>query len=699
MGITKLKNVIHTLVLATILLLTIFTVIPVVSSSSPEVPGPIIDDYYAVYMPDLYAQVAALRADEVQVATLPDIETVSTLEAEGYKVISATSSAFAYYDFNAVGDFPINSTHFRRAASYLTGRDELIATHPLFKGFTTPNVGWLGQLQGLYCNAPGSPALERWPYLSAYLAEDFSVPTPTDNAIEEMFLGEFVPHDAAHNPISKADAKANPTGIDHWSYEPAGTPIGPTGDIRSIEISADLTWGIYYDEMGDAWAAELSKIGIATTKDYADGLTIWLKLIANQPGSPTYDLLPWDTAWSKPDPFIASLYFHPDYVMGCCNWRYWIDAEATAWMDTYATTLNETLAVESAWKLQKKLAEEAICAAGFTWLEYTAFHSDLMGVMRSFMIADRGLGYLQLKWMTDEIRDAHNNAIKVAWSSQPDDFNPSQQVSVADSWMLGAITGGYGAGLGLTLQDPVTQEQKPWIAYHWTVETFPYGGATGTKITYWLRKDVYWHDGEKFDADDVKFSLEYGRDNCSHYDGQSLRATGDLINVTVTDVDADGWNEAVVYQSKTSAFYLSYIGFWGSMLPEHIWENVADPATAVPYTQDNPNPAAAAIGLTWVVGTGPWAFHKGDWVTDQYVHLRAARGANVLADFFRSAEVSIADINIDSIVNIFDLLLVGGHFLEEKSDPRYTIYADVTRDGIIDLFDLLVVSGKYLQTW
>jgi peptide/nickel transport system substrate-binding protein len=59
----------------------------------------------------------------------------------------------------------------------------------------------------------------------------------------------------------------------------------------------------------------------------------------------------------------------------------------------------------------------------------------------------------------------------------------------------------------LVWSDDVTMEPVPWLAETWKWDD------TGRRITFTLRDDVQWHDGDPLHADDVAFSLEVYRDD------------------------------------------------------------------------------------------------------------------------------------------------------------------------------------------
>jgi len=100
-----------------------------------------------------------------------------------------------------------------------------------------------------------------------------------------------------------------------------------------------------------------------------------------------------------------------------------------------------------------------------------------------------------------------------------------------------------------------------------------------------LRNDVWWHDGEKFTAEDVVFTIDYVKTHPDPF---------------VTLVGPSGIKEAVALDEYTVKLYLEqfYAPFLndiaGTMviIPRHIWEGVDDPKTF--------------NGPEAVIGTGPY---------------------------------------------------------------------------------------------
>lgn len=133
--------------------------------------------------------------------------------------------------------------------------------------------------------------------------------------------------------------------------------------------------------------------------------------------------------------------------------------------------------------------------------------------------------------------------------------------------------------------------------------------ATDDENLVWvfhLQEDVKWHDGEPFTAEDVKFTLEYIRDNELGYFHDAVK---DITNIKVID------EHTVEIVLREPVAWMPQI--YAPILPKHIWSEI-DPEEAQTDFQ-NLEP----------VGTG--AFQVVEHVTGEYTRLVANK------DYFKGA--------------------------------------------------------------
>ncbi|MBZ4687908.1 MAG: peptide/nickel transport system substrate-binding protein [Clostridia bacterium] len=82
-----------------------------------------------------------------------------------------------------------------------------------------------------------------------------------------------------------------------------------------------------------------------------------------------------------------------------------------------------------------------------------------------------------------------------------------------------------------------------------------------------LRKDVTWHDGEKFTADDVVFTFQYTRENPYPWSDTTI----------VKNVEALDEYTVKVYLEKPYAPFLANVAGTLPIIPRHIYENIENP--------------------------------------------------------------------------------------------------------------------------
>jgi peptide/nickel transport system substrate-binding protein len=111
----------------------------------------------------------------------------------------------------------------------------------------------------------------------------------------------------------------------------------------------------------------------------------------------------------------------------------------------------------------------------------------------------------------------------------------------------------------------------------------------GMSVTWKLKKDVQWHDGSPFTADDVVFTGEYAADPAT-----ASTTIGNYRDVKVEKLDP---LTVRLHFAKPTPFWASpFVGQFGMIIPKHQFE---------PYKGANSREAPANLKP---VGTGPYRF-------------------------------------------------------------------------------------------
>ncbi len=111
----------------------------------------------------------------------------------------------------------------------------------------------------------------------------------------------------------------------------------------------------------------------------------------------------------------------------------------------------------------------------------------------------------------------------------------------------------------------------------------------GMSVTWKLKKDVQWHDGNPFTADDVVFTGGYAGDPAT-----ASTTIGNYQDIKVEKVDP---LTVRVHFPKPTPFWASpFVGYFGMIIPKHLFE---------PYKGANSREAPANLQP---VGTGPYRF-------------------------------------------------------------------------------------------
>ncbi len=135
------------------------------------------------------------------------------------------------------------------------------------------------------------------------------------------------------------------------------------------------------------------------------------------------------------------------------------------------------------------------------------------------------------------------------------------------------------------------------------VPTKENGGVSpdGTQVTWKLKRNVKWHDGKPFTADDVVFTAEYAADP-----GTAAYTTGSYTNLKVEKVDDH--TVRITFPNPTPFWADPFVGVTGQILPKHHFGD---------YKGAKSREAPANLKP---IGTGPYKFvdfKPGDIVTGE----------------------------------------------------------------------------------
>ena len=173
-------------------------------------------------------------------------------------------------------------------------------------------------------------------------------------------------------------------------------------------------------------------------------------------------------------------------------------------------------------------------------------------------------------------------------ATAPSVLNPLR-ASDAYSWALMDAIYDQGA-----VFHPETQKVVPWAYEDWSLSDVESGKPT---VTATLREGMTWSDGEAMTAEDVKFTVEYVKEQ------EPAGSVAASQYKSVESVDATSDREVTYHFSETDAGWLSDV-IGNYIIPKHRWEGVSDYSTYTPRKEGGP------------VGSGAFVlsdFNWGNW--------------------------------------------------------------------------------------
>jgi len=206
----------------------------------------------------------------------------------------------------------------------------------------------------------------------------------------------------------------------------------------------------------------------------------------------------------------------------------------------------------------------------------------LTAPMAAQMLASAGIAQAQSKLVYKPTKRGGGGALKTLWWQGSTLLNPYFAVGTKDQ------DGSRIFYEPLASWDP-DGNLSPVLAAE--IPTVQNGGLSkdGKTVVWKLKKDVQWHDGKPFTADDVVFNWEYAADP----------ATAAYCIATYKDIKAekiDSHTVKVTLPKPTPFWADAFVGVRGMIIPKHVFE---------PFKGGKSREAPANLKP---VGTGPYRF-------------------------------------------------------------------------------------------
>ncbi len=204
--------------------------------------------------------------------------------------------------------------------------------------------------------------------------------------------------------------------------------------------------------------------------------------------------------------------------------------------------------------------------------------------MASQMLDFCGVAQAQTKFEYKPTKRGGGGALRLLWWQGATLLNPHFAVGTKDqegSRIFYEPLAGYGPEGELV---PVLAAEIP---------SKDNGGlaADGKSVTWKLKRDVTWHDGKPFTADDVVFNWEYAADPAT-----SAVTTGSYKDIKVEKVDSH--TVRVIFQKATPFWADAFVGTQGMLIPKHLFADFKGATSRDAPTNLKP------------VGTGPYIFEE-----------------------------------------------------------------------------------------
>jgi peptide/nickel transport system substrate-binding protein len=199
------------------------------------------------------------------------------------------------------------------------------------------------------------------------------------------------------------------------------------------------------------------------------------------------------------------------------------------------------------------------------------------------MLASAGLAQAQTRFTSMPAKRGGGGLLKTLWWQSPTNLNPHFATGTKDqdgSRIFYEPLGAYDPDGNIM---PVLAAEVPSLQN---------GGVArdGLSVTWKLKRNVAWHDGKPFTADDVVFNWEYAMDPAT-----AAVTIGQYRDIARID-KLDSHTVKIVFKSPTPFWSGPFCGPTGMIIPRHLFEGFKGAKSREAPTNLKP------------VGTGPYRF-------------------------------------------------------------------------------------------
>jgi ABC-type transport system substrate-binding protein len=399
--------------------------------------------------------------------------------------------------------------------------------------------------------------------------------------------------------------------------------------------------------------------------------------------------------------FLNSAHTYP----GGSNFAGISDPDFNEWTEIILTSLDDAEIIEAASNVQQKFVYELMpwfpiskrLDSCTTWRDET---DELTNIISMPNYGPRNdYSWMTLHWKGTPGIVWPGGTVKTALRDEPDTLNPYTEETKYGWQMLDRAVD------RLLRREPTGLYLRPWIATNYTIEhhaSVPELGIDdGSIVTFYLRQDVYWQDGEPVTAYDcvnnMRILREYQPPKYSH------------VWANLAYAEAESPYKFSVYFYDTSLYYADYVAETALLAPKHITDlveqQVEDNVLANFFDWDpcfnsykdltGEDPPEDYPFMTQLVGCGPYVF-------DYYDRSLAVGRVAKYEDFFVSAPVIgsvLGEYRVDPDTTTTYEVLVHNIAAKENTEEGELVPATVNvmvyEDGIL----AHTINDVYLDPW